>query len=154
MDLQVMENMKKINFAYGKNLLRIRGVVDEINDFRKDVDTFASIFDKWRQGVYTYQGGPLYKPRESEFIINSVDDATKHFIKLRDRYHGIESDFKGLPEEWQRDNYDELIDARQKMEYLSRVIQQPIMAGAAARKGKRGTKSILDRAKKASGIRT
>jgi hypothetical protein len=104
--------------------------------------------------VYTYQGGPLYKPRESEFIINSVDDATKHFIKLRDRYHGIESDFKGLPEEWQRDNYDELIDARQKMEYLSRVIQQPIMAGAAARKGKRGTKSILDRAKKASGIRT
>lgn len=146
--------MKSANFVYGANLLRIRGVVDEINDFNKDVDTFASIFDKWRQGVYTYQGGPLYKPRESEFIINSVDDATKHFIALRDRYKGIESDFKGLPEEWQRNNYDELIDARQKMEYLSRVIQQPITAGAAARKGKRGTNALLDRAKKASGIRT
>ena len=145
--------MRKLNIAYGENLLKIRGVVDEINDFNRDVNLFVSVFDKWRQGGYTYQGGVLYKPLESQFIINSTDDATKHYLTLRDRYHAIESDFKGLPEEWQRMNFDELIESRKRMDYLTRVIQQPISGGPATRKGKGGT-SILDRAKRASGVKT
>jgi hypothetical protein len=140
-------------FVYGKKMLTTRDTLVKINQFNHDVDVFTSIFDKWRQGIHTYQGGPLYKPIESQFIMNTADDATEHYMTLRDRYRELESDYKGLPEEWQRNLYDELIEARKKMEYLNRVIQQPITAGSAARRGK-GAKSLLDRAKKASGIQT
>jgi len=145
--------MKKLKFSYGGNLLKNRAIVDEINDFNGDVKTFTSIFDKWRQGVYTFQGSVLYNPKESEFVMNSSDDASRHYIKLRNRYRAIESDFKMLPEEWQRTTMDELVEARMSMEHLNQAIQQPITAGAVARKTKRSKPTILDRAKNASGVK-
>jgi hypothetical protein len=58
-----------------------------------------------------------------------------------------------LPEEWQRTTMDELVEARMSMEHLNQAIQQPITAGAVARKTKRSKPTILDRAKNASGVK-
>jgi len=145
--------MKKLKFAYGDDLLNNREIIDEMNDFNRDVKVFTGMFNKWRQGIHTYQGGVLYNPVMSEFIINSSDDATNHYLTLRNRYRAIEGDFEMMPEEWQRMAFDELADARKSMEFLSHAIQQPITAGAVARKSKKKGATMLDRVKKISGVK-